>query len=50
MHMEPVQRYVINMTKEEAAELYQEIGKFSKNQLGEQLNELYHLLDIWVGS
>lgn len=50
MHMEAVQKYVVDMTEEEARRLYQEIGKLSKNQFGEQLNELYHLLDIWVGS
>lgn len=48
MHMEPVQRYVISMSREEAVELYKEMGEFPSGKVKGALLDLYQTLEIWT--
>lgn len=52
MHMEPVQRYVISMSEEEAKALYEEMGMITSAFFLERPKflELYETLEIWAGS
>ena len=45
MHMEAVQRYVINLSEEDAKALYKEMGAIVLNK--PKLQELYETLDFW---
>lgn len=47
MHMEAVQKYVINMTEEEAHRLYRQIGELPNILIVDELLKVYNELDIW---
>lgn len=49
MHMEAVQRYVLNLTEEEGKTLLSELSKVPLSYMGDEMVDLYETLGIWFG-
>lgn len=49
MHMEAVQRYVLNLTEKQGQTLLFELSKVPVSHMGAELTDLYETLGIWFG-
>lgn len=49
MHMQAVQKYVLDMTEEEAHRLYRQLRELPNELLVDEFLKAHNELDIWFG-